>query len=149
MSNQYQYLWTRIAGPDPNLRAADVDRERIADRLRKSHAEGRIDMTEFQERLERCYQAKTIGELRELVRDLPREELQVEPRTHGWLGPWRWGVGRLIPILVVLFVVAAASGHGHHVFWLWIPVLFLVWRLSWWRRRRPWAGPRQRPDDWI
>jgi DUF1707 SHOCT-like domain len=149
MSNQYQYFWTRIAGPDPNLRAADADRERIAERLRKSHAEGRLDMTEFQERLDGCYQAKTIGELRELVRDLPREELQVEQRGGGWPGPWRWRLGRVAPILIALFVIAAASGHGHHVFWLWIPILFLVWKMTWWRRRRSWAGARQRPDDWI
>ena len=69
-----QYFLNRIAGPDPNLRAADADRERIAERLRNGHAEGRLDMDEFQQRLERCYEAKTLGELRELVKDLPRED---------------------------------------------------------------------------
>jgi len=34
MSNQY--LLNRITGRDPNLRAGDDDRERIAERLRKS-----------------------------------------------------------------------------------------------------------------
>ena len=148
MNNQYEYLWARIVGPDPDLRAADADRERIAERLRKGHAEGRLEMTEFQERLERCYRAKTMGELKELVRDLPLER-QVEQRAGGLPGLWRRSMGPVIPILIAVFVLAAASGHGHHVFWLWIPILFIVWRLSWFRRRRSWTGARQRPDDWI
>ncbi len=148
MSNQYEYLRARIVGPDPNLRAADADRESIAERLRKGHAEGRLEMTEFQERLERCYRAKTIGELRELVRDLPPER-QVGPPAGGLPGPGRRSFGPVLPILVVLFVIAASSGHAHHVSLLWVPILFVVLRVSWWRRRRQWAGARQRPDEWI
>ncbi len=140
-----QYLWARLAGPDPNLRAADADRERIAERLRKSHAEGRLDLSEFQERLERCYEAKTIGQLRELVRDLPRIDEQIERRPSGRLGRWR--SLPLAPIAIVLIVVVAAT--GHHVFWLWIPFLFLFWRMSWGRRRRRWADFRHGSDDWI
>jgi DUF1707 SHOCT-like domain len=142
-----QYLWARLAGPDPNLRAADADRERIAERLRKSHAEGRLDLSEFQERLERCYEAKTIGQLRELVRDLPRFDEQVERRPSGWLGRWRWRSLPLAPIAIVLIVLVAVT--GHHVFWLWIPFLFLFWRMSWGRRRRRWADFRHGSDDWI
>ena len=148
MTNQYR--WSRITGPDPNLRAGDADRERIADRLRKSHSDGRLDLNEFQERLERCYEAKTIGELRVLVRDLPRQDVQ--ERRHGLArlraGGWHLP---LLAILVALVVVVAstAHGHGHGLGWLWIPLLFLFWRLSWWRRRRPWAGPPHRSDDWT
>jgi hypothetical protein len=142
-----QYFLARIAGRDPNLRAADADRERTAERLRKSHAEGRLDMDEFQQRLERCYRAKTFGELGELVRDLPRESEPNEWRSSGWSRLWRWRVGSLAPILIALIVVSAAT--GHHVFWLWIPLLFLFWRMSWWRRGRWVAGGRRRPDDSI
>lgn len=147
MSNQYQYLWTRIAGPDPNLRASDADRERIADRLRKASGEGRIDLAEFQERLESCYQAKTLGQLRELVADLPREDVQMAPRASGAPSPW-FRRSSLLPILIVLFVIVAASGHSHHVLWLWVPLVFVFWRLSWWRRRS-WTGSRRRTDDWL
>jgi hypothetical protein len=141
-----QYFLNRIAGPDPNLRAADADRERIGERLRKSHAEGRLDMAEFQERLERCYEAKTLGELRELVRDLPRQNQQVDRPTSGWLRLSGWRLP-IVPLVIALIVIAAAT--GHHVFWVWIPLLFLFWRMSWWRRRRSWAGPRHWSDDWI
>jgi Domain of unknown function (DUF1707) len=148
MNYQYENLRARIVGPDPNLRAADADREHVAERLRTSHAEGRLELTEFQERLERCYRAKTIGELKELVRDLPQER-QVEQRPRAVPGSWRWSRGPLIPILIVVFVISAASGHGHHTSWLWIPILFVVWRMLWSRRGRPWTGGRQRHDDWI
>jgi Flp pilus assembly protein TadB len=147
MSNQY--LWDRLAGRDPTLRAADADRERVAERLRTSHAEGRIDMDEFQQRLERCYDAKTFGELGELVRDLPRQNELDARRSLGWSRPWRWRLALFAPILIALIVVSAATGHEHHVSWLWIPVVFLVWRMSWWRRRRSWAGTRRGPNDWI
>ena len=56
------------------LRASDADREQVAERLRDAMAEGRLDMTEFQERLEAVYQAKTYGELAPITRDLPAPE---------------------------------------------------------------------------
>jgi hypothetical protein len=140
------YFLDRIAGRDPDLRAADADRERTAERLRTSHAEGRLDMAEFQERLERCYAAKTLGELRELVADLPRQD-EDERSSVGWFRPWRWRLGPLAPILIALIVVSAAT--GHHVFWLWIPLLFLFWRLSGWRRSHWMAGARRGPNDWV
>ena len=140
------YLWDRIAGPDPNLRAADADRERAAERLRKGHAEGRLDMNEFQERLEGCYEAKTIGQLRELVQDLPRETQQVQRRSSGSLIPWAWRLP-LVPILIVVILLAAVS--AHHAVLLWIPLLFLFWRVSWWRRRRSISAARRGSDDWL
>jgi hypothetical protein len=134
-----QYFLDRIAGRNPNLRAADADRERTAARLRESHAEGRLDLAEFQERLERCYAAKTVGELDELVRDLPRDDANDHRASMGWAPPWR--LGPVVPILIALIVISAAL--GHHVFWLWIPLLFLFWRMSWWRRRRSWSGAQR------
>lgn len=142
-----QQLWYRISGPDPNLRVGDADREQVAGRLRKSHAEGRLDLCEFQERLEHCYAAKTLGQLRELVKDLPRAEELEGRRTFDRLRPTGWRLVPVIPILLVLLVASAASGHEHHLFWLWIPIAFLFWRSFWWRRGRP--GPRHRPGDWI
>ncbi|GGU73217.1 hypothetical protein GCM10010260_01090 [Streptomyces filipinensis] len=55
----------------PDLRAADADRERVAEVLRDALAEGRLDMEEFEERLEAAYKARTYGELAPLTRDLP------------------------------------------------------------------------------
>ncbi|MFF6998466.1 DUF1707 domain-containing protein [Streptomyces sp. NPDC008313] len=55
----------------PELRASDADRERVTDRLRDALAEGRLDMEEFEERLEATYKARTYGELEPITRDLP------------------------------------------------------------------------------
>ncbi|MQY32183.1 hypothetical protein SRB17_01250 [Streptomyces sp. RB17] len=55
----------------PDLRASDSDRERVAEVLRDALAEGRLDMEEFEERLEAAYKARTYGELAPLTRDLP------------------------------------------------------------------------------
>ncbi|MBR8641889.1 DUF1707 and DUF2154 domain-containing protein [Streptomyces tuirus] len=55
----------------PDLRASDADRERVADILRDALAEGRLDMEEFEERLDATYKARTYGELTPITRDLP------------------------------------------------------------------------------
>ncbi|MFF8815227.1 DUF1707 SHOCT-like domain-containing protein [Streptomyces pactum] len=60
------------AGPaDTDLRASDADRDRIADILRDAFAEGRLTPEEHAERIDAVYRARTQGELRPLVRDLP------------------------------------------------------------------------------
>jgi Flp pilus assembly protein TadB len=143
-----QDIWARIVDPDPDLRAGDSDRERVAGRLRESHAEGRLDLTEFQQRLERCYEAKTVGQLRELVKDLPRPEPPAGRRAGASLRLAPWRLVPFAPLLILLIVVSALT--GHHVFWLWVPLTFLFfWRMSWWRRRRWVGGARRGPDDWI
>ncbi|MGV9963900.1 DUF1707 SHOCT-like domain-containing protein [Streptomyces olivaceus] len=55
----------------PELRASDADRERVAEVLRDALAEGRLDMAEFEERLDATYSARTYGELAPITRDLP------------------------------------------------------------------------------
>ncbi|MEU3725880.1 DUF1707 domain-containing protein [Streptomyces sp. NPDC031705] len=58
------------AGP-PALRASDADRDRIARILADALAEGRLTSEEHSERLDTLYAVKTVGELDQLVRDLP------------------------------------------------------------------------------
>ncbi|AGS69850.1 DUF1707 SHOCT-like domain-containing protein [Streptomyces collinus] len=55
----------------PDLRASDADRERVGEVLRDALAEGRLDMEEFEERLEATYKARTYAELTPITRDLP------------------------------------------------------------------------------
>ncbi|GAA2259452.1 DUF1707 domain-containing protein [Streptomyces atrovirens] len=55
----------------PDLRASDADRERVAEILRDALAEGRLDMEEFEERLDATYKARTYGDLTPITRDLP------------------------------------------------------------------------------
>ncbi|MGW0562594.1 DUF1707 SHOCT-like domain-containing protein [Streptomyces sp. NPDC003016] len=65
----------------PEMRASDAERERVAEVLRDAVAEGRLDMEEFDQRLDAVYKARTHGELEPLVRDLP------VPGTGGPVGP--------------------------------------------------------------
>jgi len=79
-------------GPVPGhiaaQRAADADREAVAERLRIAAGEGRIELWELDERLGRAYTAKTYGELATLVADLPAQPpltsypgIEAEPET--------------------------------------------------------------------
>jgi Domain of unknown function (DUF1707)/Cell wall-active antibiotics response 4TMS YvqF len=55
----------------PALRAADTDRHRVTEILRDAAGEGRIDLAELDERLERALTAKTYADLEALIADLP------------------------------------------------------------------------------
>ncbi|MGH9245170.1 MAG: DUF1707 domain-containing protein [Acidimicrobiales bacterium] len=55
----------------PDVRASDADRDRILEHLRKHLAEGRLDLEEFEDRSAQAFAAKTVGELRPLLSDLP------------------------------------------------------------------------------
>jgi hypothetical protein len=57
---------------DPRqLRASDADRERVAEVLRTSASEGRLDLDELDERLRAVYAARTYADLEPLLMDLP------------------------------------------------------------------------------
>jgi hypothetical protein len=122
---------------DPNIRAGDADREAVAERLRRHHSEGRLDVQEFQDRIDHCYQAKTLVELEALVDDLPRErppEPDPASRRPFLAGrpPWVPFVP-FLPILATILLLSAIGHHGHHPwFGVLIPLLwfttFMVWR---------------------
>jgi hypothetical protein len=58
---------------DPELRASDAERRRVAESLRAHYLDGRLTQDDFGERVERALAARTQGELAELTRDLPQE----------------------------------------------------------------------------
>ncbi|MBB3725293.1 DUF1707 SHOCT-like domain-containing protein [Nonomuraea dietziae] len=61
------------------VRASDHDRDRVAEVLRVAVGEGRITLEEFNERVDRTYSARTLGELDEVVADLPGPGALSEP----------------------------------------------------------------------
>jgi hypothetical protein len=63
-----------------SLRASDADREQLVDVLKAAFGEGRLDQDEYTYRMEQAYTAKTYGELRALVADLPGPPAQVPYR---------------------------------------------------------------------
>src|ERR1700730_5477280 len=93
---------------DPRLRASDADRERTAQLLREHHAVGRLTAEEFNSRVEKALEARTLGELDELLADLPAIDLYqlpsagIRPTRRGGSGPRGSGLepvydGRLVP----------------------------------------------------
>jgi hypothetical protein len=102
------------------LRAADSDRDKAADALRRAHVEGRIETAELEERLEACYAAKTYDELDALLADLPRPR-QREPRQ-----PRRPRVLRAIPVAALIVVLVFA---WHAAWLLWWVAIFAFFRM--------------------
>jgi hypothetical protein len=125
---------------DPNLRASDADREATADQLREHHTAGRIDQEEFQERLDRCYAAKTVGELAELTRDLPADRARHRPGGRTSFGPL--GCLHMIPIVPIILAIVAIHLIVGVVSGLWILIpLFVLARFTIFRSRfRAWGG---------
>ncbi|GAA2049525.1 hypothetical protein GCM10009839_64380 [Catenulispora yoronensis] len=75
--------------PHNTMRASDADRDRVADALREAYAEGRLDVEEHNERIDRAYNAKTLGELAPLLSDLPQRHhisAAPAPTTGGPIG---------------------------------------------------------------
>ncbi|MFP8883723.1 DUF1707 SHOCT-like domain-containing protein [Streptomyces mangrovi] len=65
-----------------DVRASDADRDRVAEILREALAQGRLDADEHAERIESVYRARTVGELRPLVRDLPAGREAAPPSSR-------------------------------------------------------------------
>src|SRR3954451_1611512 len=53
------------------MRAADSDRQFVAEQLQKALNEGRLSLGEYDDRLQEAYAARTYGELDGLLQDLP------------------------------------------------------------------------------
>jgi hypothetical protein len=91
--------------PDPHLRVSDADRDAVAERLREAAGEGRIDLEELDERLERALTARTYADLAPLTADLPgpvappeRPPTVVKGGFHGGERTGRWEVPREIEV---------------------------------------------------
>ena len=63
------------------MRASDADRERVARALQMAVGEGRLTMSELQERLDVVYRSRTVGELEPLTHDLPDPVRFTAPAT--------------------------------------------------------------------
>ena len=119
---------------DPRIRASAADRDRVAEALREHHAAGRLSIEEFEERLDRVYAAKTLGDLDGLVADLPAIDLYqlpipasarpvpARPPAHpvGRLSPvWQAAWAAWASVTVLCVVIWLLSGVGY--FWpIWV-----------------------------
>lgn len=60
-----------MTGPGRDMRVSDSERQIAADRLRRAQSEGRITVSEYDDRLGRLYQAVTYGDIDDLLFDIP------------------------------------------------------------------------------
>jgi hypothetical protein len=67
------------------MRASDADREVVVAALQEQVGEGRLTLAEFEERSGQAYEAKTVGDLRALTKDLPVDPLA--PPVMPWQQP--------------------------------------------------------------
>ncbi len=126
---------------DPHLRASDADRDATANRLRQHHTDGRLDSEEFQQRLDTCFAAKTVGELAELTRDLPGDPARGGPdgRSLGLIR-WPWIVP-IVPIILAIVAIHLIVGMVSGL-WILIPLFFLARFMMFRRGLRTWRGRR-------
>lgn len=97
-------------GQDLSLRASDADRDRVANLVREAFAEGRLDVEEHAERVEKVYAARTLADLAPVVADLPGPSGAVLRRPEGNLMP----VSRVeasSPPVIAIFGGAERAGH--------------------------------------
>ena len=126
------------------LRAADSDRQFVAERLQAALNEGRLTLSEYDERLEQTYAARTYGELDRLLDDLPatitgrdsvipaqptapaspapttaQPEASTGPRAQHWL----WAIwGSWLTTSVICTVIYLLSGSGGDFWPKWVIV---------------------------
>ena len=121
---------------DPFMRASDAEREQVAERLREAHAEGRLTVEEFSERLDAVYAARTHGDLVPLTHDLPGvgpDRAPAQPRTGDEALPARresdagglraaWGVwATAVLVNVAIWAVVSLGVQGLVYFWpIWV-----------------------------
>jgi hypothetical protein len=96
---------------DDHIRVSDADRDRVTGQLRDHFAAGRITPSELDERVSAALNAKTVGDLRVIMADLPGPTLVP---LHAAPGPQRvapsWTVRRRhppFPPLILLGLLAA------------------------------------------
>lgn len=105
------------------LRASDAEREQHAGLLSEHAAAGRLTDEELSERLDRVYAARTHGELRAVLHDLPVVEAPTERPDRGVLQreEFRGHLRSFVLVNLLLIAIWAATGAGY--FWPVWPLL--------------------------
>lgn len=119
----------------PDLLVSDADRARVSGQLREHYEAGRLTLEEFQERLDETHAARTEGQLRNVLRQLPAAKLPtVKLRDTRWQSlALQYALVNVVTICIWLF------GGAHGDFWpKWVLLgtLFMFTRRTLARSRR-------------
>jgi hypothetical protein len=90
------------------LRAADSDRQKIADQLKAALDEGRLSLHEYDDRVGQAYAARTYQDLLLLVEDLPRPGVSAAEVSARRAADARRAARRLPTALLVLWTIWGA-----------------------------------------
>lgn len=123
--------------PPERMRASDADRDATAAWLAAAFEEGRLDIEEYQRRLELTMGAVVMGDLAPITADLPEPVLAVvgesaEDGASGetsalvspwkdWVDEWRWWLGGAI-IMTGIWGVTSIMAAGPLTFWPLVPL---------------------------
>jgi hypothetical protein len=136
-----------VAERREELRAADSDRQFVAERLQAALNEGRLTLSEYDERLAQTYAARTYGELDRMLDDLPAtitgrdsvvpaqpaaptspapaaqpEQPQQPEQPAGSRGPhWLWAIwGSWLSAVIVCTVIYLLTDLGGYFWPIWV-----------------------------
>jgi Domain of unknown function (DUF1707) len=120
--------------PTAAMKASDADRDAVLSDLSEHFQAGRLTAEEFDERAGRALAARTWGELKDLLRDLPtsRPGSLVPAAASPAARPERRAPVP-IPVLVGIAIAVAVSAGIVHVWgllWLVFAALFIARRLG-------------------
>jgi Domain of unknown function (DUF1707) len=111
------------------MRAADADRQAVADKLKTALDEGRLDLHEYDERLQQAYAAKTYGDLDRLLTDLPvvapqpatTPAIRHDHATAEWLRHvWSSWFSVVMITTAIWAVTSLASGEFSYYWPVWV-----------------------------
>jgi hypothetical protein len=101
-------MGNEIRGDVDRLRAADSDREKVAEQLKAALDEGRLSLHEYDERVGEAYAAKTYQELLVLLTDLPKPGVTAAEIAARRQAEERRRARRMPTALLVLWTIWAA-----------------------------------------
>jgi uncharacterized protein DUF1707 len=124
-----------VSDDTPTLRAADNDRQAVVEYLSRAKAEGRLDLAEFDDRVQRAWAAQTYADLAVLTADLPSDrELptwqppvevyqqpvhQPEPARSAGLFVRAWVAASMVNF-VIWVLVCVTSFELVYPWWIWV-----------------------------
>lgn len=118
------------------MRISDTEREEVVERLRGALSEGRLELEEFDERVQAAYRAKTYRDLTPLTADLPSAPvpaptMRAVPAAQASVDESRRALALFSAIFVFIafgVLISVASGGTILPFW---PLFILAfWGLS-------------------
>ncbi|GAB2626343.1 hypothetical protein Aab01nite_65910 [Paractinoplanes abujensis] len=90
------------------MRAADTDRQKVAEQLKTALDEGRLTLHEYDERVALAYSSKTYQELLMLLTDLPRPGLSASEVRARHEAEQRRAARRMPVAMLVLWTIWAS-----------------------------------------